>query len=994
MKVEDVKSILEFPAFITYNETQRAELERLLSQSTLSPMQVDTLFGSTSTGGIICFLVEDSKIDDSAAKRLYNIINNMSERVHDSFGPTSCIYNLIGRLGPYHEQIEHDVINITQNHVRICGGRIVDPFLPEELSGLITAEIFRNLPGPIKQIVIQNPITVKKMIVELGFNLDKMHYVNKASLLYFIKYNDVLSPLVTRLKLSLESLLELDIDNLKQFNKALYRDLHGDDSNYGYLVLRRLLYPTAEASEAIHLIANHVQQQFETQHPRLLDSLTVDNFFETIRHLKRTEIVFIWEKMKDSQDLIISTIKNSSDLLRLGNALAHDFDGRGRYTVFPEFRRKIFDSGIVFTSMNNFEDYKQLNEALFWNGDEGHLYHNILRRHVQNNLSNLLQDTKTAIKDFEIVPILAGIDSSAYRKIIQENKQKLFDIFELKYGLRWIIRNGSSAKNNYQVLLMPSKTTRHYYSEPPQKIVLEKLLAGVSFIPEKTVYYPPFPLQLNEEELSRLTFPSEGEEPSTIEYHQDPALCRSIFQQCPDGCKELDTEQLKILVEELVPDNFPTHFETDDLKSLPSDVAIIFVKKLNFDTLFSSLPKLLKLDQFNETTNAVYRKELLSHFFNFPEFPYQKSGFPRSIKHFSADMALLIFKKIDETLLLNNVQLIFALSQFDSLSNPGAFEALKAFYLKLPWQINHPQLPHFLTFLSGDEKKELLHLIQENKKISLETWKAGELTPDVLEKLKINGLLFIVNCLEILWNNPNDHENQTKLANCIQKNNYSLEEDVFPWLQSPIESEKIVSLVTALLKNEIKIDKDNFEYQFPKNYFENPIYRTYFEKAKQELCIQIEKNKVDPFTLALNNKINYYLQRRDFFLNKNYSENSEKWILYYQIEAIFIRERAQYIVNNNDSNTEGCKRQCLDNIKHQVENLEVSLKINQSRNIIAKALRFIRAIAEFFGLVEPVDTAISKVKVVDNLSFFSQKSTQTAKDLVEIVTSLDLQKPS
>ncbi|MBA2650998.1 MAG: hypothetical protein H0U73_01815 [Tatlockia sp.] len=132
----------------------------------------------------------------------------------------------------------------------------------------------------------------------------------------------------------------------------------------------------------------------------------------------------------------------------------------------------------------------------------------------------------------------------------------------------------------------------------------------------------------------------------------------------------------------------------------------------------------------------------------------------------------------------------------------------------------------------------------------------------------------------------------------------------------------------------------------------------------------------DAFAVKLRSKFNYYYERAATF---EYEGFEEKQRLYQSLGQIFEEVHDKYLNLSIDARKNN-QVNCLDEITRNVENLQTTLEINESRNIIAQVLRWIKSVilACFCGTEEK-----ESFKVSGNMHRFSGKATQTVTDLSE-----------
>jgi hypothetical protein len=136
----------------------------------------------------------------------------------------------------------------------------------------------------------------------------------------------------------------------------------------------------------------------------------------------------------------------------------------------------------------------------------------------------------------------------------------------------------------------------------------------------------------------------------------------------------------------------------------------------------------------------------------------------------------------------------------------------------------------------------------------------------------------------------------------------------------------------------------------------------------------------DAFADQLRNKYHYYYERAKTFQTEGLEEKRD---LYHSLGKIFEDEHDIYL-DKIDSKIEA-RTNCLITITNQVQQLETTLEINEGRNIFAQILRMIKAIAVDFGLCQPDSPVKEKFKIAGNMHRFGGHSTQTVKDLAEVV---------
>lgn len=138
-----------------------------------------------------------------------------------------------------------------------------------------------------------------------------------------------------------------------------------------------------------------------------------------------------------------------------------------------------------------------------------------------------------------------------------------------------------------------------------------------------------------------------------------------------------------------------------------------------------------------------------------------------------------------------------------------------------------------------------------------------------------------------------------------------------------------------------------------------------------------DREKHQKFVSQVNKTVDYYAERA-ILLNRKGS--NEKAQLYDDIKKIH-EDQLEIYLQAQPSNE--ARKKFIEAIESEVKNLEVSPKINEGRNIIARALRWIEAIAVFFGLRPAKET--QNIKISEHNSMFQTSKTRTVQNLLEIV---------
>ncbi|MCX7116184.1 MAG: hypothetical protein NTW08_09820 [Gammaproteobacteria bacterium] len=124
---EQLKRVLEYKAFQTYNLLQKLAFEKALEESGLGMAQIEILFGDkVSEGeGIIHELVLASQDDDTAAAQLGKLVANSSESLYEGYPSRPILENTLRRLGPDNPEIELRTIELIKTHIQICKARVI-----------------------------------------------------------------------------------------------------------------------------------------------------------------------------------------------------------------------------------------------------------------------------------------------------------------------------------------------------------------------------------------------------------------------------------------------------------------------------------------------------------------------------------------------------------------------------------------------------------------------------------------------------------------------------------------------------------------------------------------------------------------------------------------------------------------------------------------------------------------------------------------------------
>ncbi len=131
------------------------------------------------------------------------------------------------------------------------------------------------------------------------------------------------------------------------------------------------------------------------------------------------------------------------------------------------------------------------------------------------------------------------------------------------------------------------------------------------------------------------------------------------------------------------------------------------------------------------------------------------------------------------------------------------------------------------------------------------------------------------------------------------------------------------------------------------------------------------------FVSQVNKKVDYYSERELLLKQKGFSEKAK---IYEDIKKIHMVQLKTYLQAKPCNEA---RKAFIKVIENQVKDLVVSPKINEGRNIIARALRWIEAIAVFFGLRPAKETP--EIKVSEHHSMFHTSKTRTVQNLLEIV---------
>ena len=345
---------------------------------------------------------------------------------------------------------------------------------------------------------------------------------------------------------------------------------------------------------------------------------------------------------------------------------------------------------------------------------------------------------------------------------------------------------------------------------------------------------------------------------------------------------------------------------------------------------------------------------------------------PHHFERLPAESALYVLKKMSDYMLFSNMQEILKLPQFSQKgSNQSRKELLTYFFSTVPiTAYSDHRLHNLFPSLTVEEKKELFDCLMEKNK------------DPVCESIDRVREYF----LKI-------HRVQSEFSQSVgfqymHLNGCSLEE-ILPWLPDNISLENMRVLAVAILKapeNLAKLSK--CASVIPFDSFTNDAYRKVFSDAQVDIAQRLSPTNDDDFVRQLNKKIDYYSARELYFdgLSDHWRDASfEKKKLYGEIKQIFIEERDQYKVNKDDIGSPSARTNCLTNMSNAVQRIYAYSGINEGRSIFAQALRAIKSLAIYFGLLQP-EIVEPCFFISDNMHRFLKSShTQTVKDVVEIV---------
>ncbi|MDP3267529.1 MAG: hypothetical protein Q8M40_00635 [Legionella sp.] len=178
------------------------------------------------------------------------------------------------------------------------------------------------------------------------------------------------------------------------------------------------------------------------------------------------------------------------------------------------------------------------------------------------------------------------------------------------------------------------------------------------------------------------------------------------------------------------------------------------------------------------------------------------------------------------------------------------------------------------------------------------------------------------------------------------------------------------------LFNQFK-ERMNYERLLPIIKISNPNIHQFYSGISDWPKMIADREKHQNFVSQVNKKVDYYVERALLLKQKGSSEKAQ---LYEDITKIH-KDQLETYLQAQPSNES--RKKFIEAIESNVKKLEVSPKINEGRNIIARALRWIEAIAVFFGLRPAKET--QKIKVSEHNSMFQTPKTRTVQNLLEIV---------
>lgn len=169
----------------------------------------------------------------------------------------------------------------------------------------------------------------------------------------------------------------------------------------------------------------------------------------------------------------------------------------------------------------------------------------------------------------------------------------------------------------------------------------------------------------------------------------------------------------------------------------------------------------------------------------------------------------------------------------------------------------------------------------------------------------------------------------------------------------------------------------NYELLLPTIKMSRPNTYQFYSGISDWPKMIADRKKHQKFVSQVNKKVDYYAERELLLKQKG---SSEKAKLYEDIKKILMAQLEFYLQAQPCNEA---RKAFIKAIESEVKKLVVSPKINEGRNIIARALRWIEDIAVFFGLRPAKET--QEIKVSEHNSMFQTPKTRTVQNLLEIV---------
>lgn len=358
----------------------------------------------------------------------------------------------------------------------------------------------------------------------------------------------------------------------------------------------------------------------------------------------------------------------------------------------------------------------------------------------------------------------------------------------------------------------------------------------------------------------------------------------------------------------------------------------------------------------------------------FPDLLPYDDYFIADIKALPTDLALFLLKKMPTEVLCRHLKDILKWSSFLDEKNK---------------QLRNELLSHFFSrpldgTVSTDQSRLFYSLFFQ---LSFETQTNFLETLAQKEKSDLRFQVYTV------WHQQKSAAEKEQLLDCIEDSVWKT------WIlllttvpsETPIEDMEVLTRVftkkTDILEI-INLKNDRLQPSDRLGCF-HPHY-DYLCKIEEEIRAKIAQK--DDFIQSLNDQCEYYSSREDFFkeLAKKVASPfslearslEEKAALYENLNTIFTRYRNVYAVSERD---EQAKKECIDQIQKEVQDLPLTLKINIERSFIARVLTWLRDLAVFFNLCKPKPEDPNSIYRLENNRdlFFKQSKTKTVEDLQE-----------